>query len=815
MPKIKRPGPIGPPETGGEWDGRKKVRKLSKSPCNRPPSVATGARVRFHVREAKTHLEYSTVVNWSEVTEDTYGFPTRIGRYYVQLRPTNQWGNPIHWVDDPDGWEEWTGTPDAPPNGAKQLIHKRTVDKPKDQDPDDWAHVSFGSTVRPKKWYYQARVRAEDTDGCKGEWTEWCDAVNALQLGASRPLPPTPTGVHMEFDVIDRGRWDRYSAVVTMNEVGHWDIPGGDDEDDVAFYSCQLQGGPSINGPWDGKVRTHTRSAKDGDNDSTVTFHFGNKIKKHRWYRARARTIDRFNRRGAWSGWTVGGSPSDNNPPPNPQQVEAYGRHNHIGIDWVDPNHPQDPELAHPDIAYAQVQLASSASFGASVLRFDKMVMGSRKEWESTAYKRRYWLRVRYIDGSDNKGSWVQAGPVRPQKTAGTRVVASGVTTRDAATTMTGAIVGVGNRAYRSGSGLSIAVLEGETNTGTLRMRLQASRSSAMAAGAVLRYTNTSNYLILRLANSLELVTRVGGSETTRVSGVAVEPSGLYDVDCTISEGGQVTVMLDGIARGSYSLTESERAALSGTRHGVYFGSADSNSRVEWIQWTPTGATVPSFEDEFVRPASSASLGTADSGDAWVTISGQVGVSPDSVPDAVFADLWANGDSNKLGEISIPNSGHIKLGENGLNSGAISVEIDRPTRFVAMGNSAIENSGANEFTGMLYLVCVDTATGVEYLGKAGRTFCAVNDYTDSRPRHVSAIHDVFINCPEGSSRIVNWWWGYRCGGTNTRHAYIGPQVMFVQWREAHDVVDGPGLTRPAGLRKAKAIDRYRRAQNNE
>lgn len=828
MPKVRRPAPIGPPEQGGDQDGRKAVKRSRKSPCGRPPAIPTGVRVSFHVKEAKNELEYSTIVRWNEVTDDIHGFPVRSARYYVQLRPTDQDGVPKRWSETNDAaWEEWTEASGAPGESARQLIHKRTVDKPKDADPDDWGHVSFGATVRPKTWYYQARVRAEDTEGCKGDWSAWSEPRNALQVGASNPSPPIPTGIALSFSSIERERWDRYIAIVDMNEVGHWDVPGGDDQDDVAFYACQLQGGQGVEGPWDGKIRTLVRAARDGDADTTTGFVFTSKIKKHRWYRARARTIDRFNRRGAWSEWTTGGSPTDTTDPPLPLDVEAYGRHNHVGIDWRKPDHPSDSELPHPDIAYAQVQLASSSSFSAStILKFDKMVSGSRKEWETRHYRRRYWLRARHIDGSDNKGAWVQAGPVRPQRVGGQRVVVGSSST--APDIDYGSLASdIGNRARRSGSAIAHATLEGEATYGTLQMQLQLGRTAGqVSVGALMCYVNASNHLIVRLRENassidgLQVITVSGGSENVRVDttgSFAVRASQVYDLQVTMTSSGAISIYLDGVQRASYTLTSGERANIVGTRHGIFFGSDDSGtSRIEEVSFTPTGETVPTFDDGFERTGTSSGLGIADSGQTWTIHTGGMAISADAIPSALNNDLWATVQTDQFNNIVVLNSGVRKVGESGSESGGLLLTIDRPTRFLAMGSSHMLNTEGTSRKGFFFLVCVNVTTGETFQGKAGRAWLEANDGSNDRPRLLTTQHDRFIDCPAGQTRTLRWWWGYRVGGPENVTCHIGPQAMTLSWRDAYDMVDRPGgLTRPAFGRSGDLLDFYRRTSGNE
>lgn len=95
-------GMLGKPgvTTGRDLDKPKhagrKMRQVISSPCNRPPATPDHVGMTFHVREAKTHLEFGAKIKWDEVVEDTSGFEIgTVDRYEVRWRALDKQGNPV------------------------------------------------------------------------------------------------------------------------------------------------------------------------------------------------------------------------------------------------------------------------------------------------------------------------------------------------------------------------------------------------------------------------------------------------------------------------------------------------------------------------------------------------------------------------------------------------------------------------------------------------------------------------------------------------------------------------------------------------
>ena len=404
----------------------RKVKKMPEpSPCGHPPAAVTGVDLSFHVKEVKTHLDYAGVVKWNPVTTDANGESAQVERYFVQLAAVNQEGNFLY--------REVDGRP---------RIQKKTVEKPDSAD-DDWLHALFPTVIRPRTWYYKARVRAIDTSGCKGPWSPWTPPV--LPPTESEPGPPAPGNWTIDYDRRHRGRDGRYRMNVSWGEILNWDVPGGDASEDVAGYQIQIRasddGGKTWEEPEDrpgGKEHyrtTFVTAAKDEDPGNRARASFF-PVYRHHIFQVRGRTIDRYQRRGEWSPWwpelPVVSRPTDRTPPPKPRKVETFKLPHRVGIEWEglpanegdrslqevgqtesDPeeNQPESASKTHRDVAFFQVEL-SDDNFK-TVLKRDKHVHAERKVFWVRKLKHDYWLRVRSVDAANNHSDWVKAGPVQ------------------------------------------------------------------------------------------------------------------------------------------------------------------------------------------------------------------------------------------------------------------------------------------------------------------------------------------------------------------------------------------------------------------
>jgi hypothetical protein len=389
----------------------KKVRH-AKRPCGNPPAVPTGVMLTFQATEARAHLRFTGKVKWTEVTEDTQGHGTRVRDYEVQLRATDDDGVPVETEDSDTRVRVHRTQPvqqvsidAATASGGVATYTTRRAhgfiagDKVKVSEVKPVAYngewvvatapttTTFTATIgsspadatdfgkveenqhklqvvtrelpRPKTWYWQARVRCTDADECVSNWSTWTDQL--LPWTGADPEPPVPTNRSLSFDHHGKGKHGRIRALVTFDEVVDWDVPGGDRESDMKEYVVELDW--SDDGvSWDGApYRTRKLEAKDAPADTTRTAVFPGHIFKRYYYKARVRSIDRFNRRGDWSSWTEAQLPFDDDPPPPPLLVKIFeSATDRIVLDW-------DPPLVYlPTHGTVTASLGGTALAGTS-----------------------------------------------------------------------------------------------------------------------------------------------------------------------------------------------------------------------------------------------------------------------------------------------------------------------------------------------------------------------------------------------------------------------------------------------------------------
>ena len=153
------------------------------------------------------------------------------------------------------------------------------------------------------------------------------------------------------------------------------------------------------------RTKPHPWRSEDDDNDGVVQVVFPNIRKRHFW-KARARTKDRFNRRGPWTEWTVVGSPSDVDPPPPATDVLVDVDNKKIHISCEIPDDPDNENQPHPDISHLQYYVYDNADFSGNPIRKDKYVVGTKKTFEIKKPQNNYWARVRTVDGSGNVSNY-------------------------------------------------------------------------------------------------------------------------------------------------------------------------------------------------------------------------------------------------------------------------------------------------------------------------------------------------------------------------------------------------------------------------
>lgn len=220
--------------------------------------------------------------------------------------------------------------------GSGALADAEVVGKVTDRE--DNLHIIIPHVPRPKSWSWQARVRCRSGEGCWSAFSAWTESI--LPWEGAEPLPPAPTygDFPIDFDHKGKGKHHKTRLLFTFDEVLDWDVPGGDREEDVRAYDVELDS--SENGvDWDGMPwRHHHKPAKDGDADTEVVAVFHSNIHRHRWYRCRVRTVDRFSRKGDWSDWTPAAFPFDDETPPTPLNVEVFpASTDRVVVAWDDP----------------------------------------------------------------------------------------------------------------------------------------------------------------------------------------------------------------------------------------------------------------------------------------------------------------------------------------------------------------------------------------------------------------------------------------------------------------------------------------------
>lgn len=381
--------------------------------CPNPPASPTPVTLSFQVTEDRTQLNFAPKVSWGAVTRDDQGHKIDIHQYVVQMMATDGHGNAVELED------------------GKPRIRELHKNIPKSADIQDDYFVVYPEVPRPKTWYWQARVAAVDEKGCQGDFGPtpplgWTAEKLPWQTDAGRGAVPTPTGVTLLFDTFERGRHDRYRAVVVWNEITNWDIPGGDHNDDMAAYEVELQSGTNTYPPgpttnWNDATnpkRSRVKSAKDSDTDTTAQTAFKN-IHPHYYYRVRVRAIDRFNRRGNWSNWapndSPGVTPSDSGAPPVPTNVDLNMNSHQARITW-DEQIDASTGILHQDVAFFRVQMSKNSGF--STINYkDDFVTTQHKVFKLDKPKGTWFARVAAVDAAGNgKNNWSTLASDTPRK---------------------------------------------------------------------------------------------------------------------------------------------------------------------------------------------------------------------------------------------------------------------------------------------------------------------------------------------------------------------------------------------------------------
>lgn len=785
---------------------------------NDAPPLPPNVHLAFGVRENKTDLEFRAIVTWDLVSPNTC--QADVERWLIQIRPTDVAGNPIDNISvDPKA----------------HLKRETRVDN----DPDETEFQAvFQHLQKPRAWYWQARVAIRDKAHRLGPFSAWTTPEKPFL--EARPKPPVPDNVDLSFDTIGKTRYDRLRAIVTWDEVGPWDLPDGDKQDDVAHYQVRLRLCDQLGNPVDNKPLKRMVAARDQDADSTAFVSFEKNIQKSYYYQASVRSIDRFNRKGDWSNWTSAQQATDGTAPAAPENVVGLGLFNRVAIDWDDPVDPGDPELADADVAYYQAQCSRKKDFS-TIAKQAKIHSATRFGFDTQAYKINFWLRVRSVDASGNRSGWRTAGPVRPQKAQGARVLVGGTTpkvsdiewTNDAGLPLIG---GGTNHAYLvTNTQYSAALIECEDGNGTITARITASPTTDRAkTGLSFRATDVNRYLNVviestSLFDGLKIAKQVSGVSTQLASSAfTIVPGATYEVK-VVMNGNSIQCYVDGSLAISHTLAGSDATDFdsSHTAHGLYSTRTsvadDGKSRVEAFQFVNSlGETV--VDDTFDRTSSSSSLGVADSGQAWSAPSGTWGIEAVQTAAAVFGFssiipiFFAH--DNTARSISLPDisSGTIRTqGRSGQDSNPLTFVLDRPAKIMAWAWVDVSNENASvDYNTRFYIVMRNN--GTSSLGRQMNAWCNSGDETAGRQRAISNGRDyVVADASPSNKRTIEVLWGYRNDSGQSRAATVRNQKMMVLISYAPDY-DSSGVSTtkvPAWTNDAVTRFNYTYAEGND
>src|SRR4030095_12574316 len=312
---------------GGKHSGHRN--KHPSPPSPNPPAAPTGLAFTFKVREKKTHLEYSGKIKWNGVFEDEQGHKipgggVSIDHYEGKYWPTDAAGVALEQEDGDTRVRRFhkqsvkglkiqnavmiSGTiaefttkkahnfvvgekvrvQDCKPtqyNGRFTITTLPSATKfrgdigtaaPKDLEdegtvegePDPNYNIVIEHIPNPKKWYWKAKVRAWDNKQCPSDWAEVGPFKPSQE---ARPEPPAPSFISLTFDRKGGKKHNAFRGVVKFNDVGFWDIPGFDQEDDVAQYRIKVQVSPDGTTDWRKLDNKTVRDQDDEDEDAVRT----------------------------------------------------------------------------------------------------------------------------------------------------------------------------------------------------------------------------------------------------------------------------------------------------------------------------------------------------------------------------------------------------------------------------------------------------------------------------------------------------------------------------------------------------------------
>lgn len=277
----------------------------------------------------------------------------------------------------------------------------------------DTYRVDFGRMPQPRRLYVSCRLRVRAGAGCWSDWSLWTTPVHPID-GTSDPVPPAPTSTTIDFDHKHSARFDPLRCIVSGNYVGPWDVPGGDQEDDMARYHIQLQWSNDNGSTWEWPPKHHSKRDRD-DNDGRwrVVFH---NIDRRKLYRYRVCSEDRFNRRGPWApgavnanqrldGWSAGADPKTfDEDPPAPTFLQADVDRARLTLEIADPD-----SFWKPRIDYYEWEVYYDSVTAPNLVQKDRMHRGLVKRFSLRKPKGHTIIaRVRAFSASDEDSPWAQ-----------------------------------------------------------------------------------------------------------------------------------------------------------------------------------------------------------------------------------------------------------------------------------------------------------------------------------------------------------------------------------------------------------------------
>lgn len=411
-------------ERGGRHGGT-----FDYDPEDRPGKpTQVGDGLEYFIREKKTDLWFNGVVHISSLLPDTCAGDMEM--YECQMRPMEK-----------NELDEW-----VPVDHFKVLKEYFFVNDP--EDIPDAIRFNFKYLDHPKAWGWQWRARgivkqsrniglwgpSEDAQG-------WSDTYDAPWYDAL-PLPPPPDvdnyGMYLTVYKNPEDRNEpRWACKVEHEEIGPWDIPPVDPgkekaqkEDDIDEYEYVLRFCDKNEnfltfvddeGKTRFKERKHRVKAKDQDDNDFVRYIFENLKRKH-YFKVKARSIDRFRRKGLFGPFTAVASGTQVNefvPKVRHPVTGAVGdflayldeQVLYLKYDYPQDTGDEDDDIKDPDpdVVGVQIQVSDRADFDKALSN----IWSEERNYAGMKWKDRFfkpngtlWIRIRCRNSSGTKGEW-------------------------------------------------------------------------------------------------------------------------------------------------------------------------------------------------------------------------------------------------------------------------------------------------------------------------------------------------------------------------------------------------------------------------